>query len=493
MNLRLNKTINKKIAMKSQKLIFTAIALFLFTGIHFAQNEEGNRRRPAVPWDNGHLKVSENRLYLQHENGTPFFWLGETSWLFPSRLNRDEAGFYIGETAKNGFNVIQISILHSLGAMNAYGHIALPNGFNFSEIDQPGIYNYWKHVDFIVQQAATRGIYIGMVCVWGGNVRSMSEDDAKKYGEFLGKRYGKNPNIIWLIGGDIRGDLKPEVFNALATTIKTHAPNHLMTFHPFGRTLSATWFNDASWLDFNMFQSGHRRYGQRRGDGDLTINYMEEDSWRFVERSFAFKPVKPVLDGEPSYEHIPQGLHDPNEPRWQACDVRRYAYWSVFAGACGHTYGHSSIMQMYQPGVGSAYGAYIPWYEAVHAPGLMSMKHLKTLMLAFPYFERIPDQSVITGTNGVQYDRAIATRGNDYLLVYNYTNRRLEIDLKKISGAKKKAWWYSPANGQTEYIGEFTNEIHAFYRDSAYGAGNDWVLIVTDVKANYVENNLMTK
>ena len=51
------------------------------------------------------------------------------------------------------------------------------------------------------------------------------------------------------------------------------------------------------------------------------------------------------------------------------------------------------------------------------------MKYLKNLMLTFPFFERVPDQSVIAGTNGERYDRAIATRGNDYLLVYNYSGR----------------------------------------------------------------------
>ena len=473
--------------MKNKNFFLAAIALLFSTGIINAQENANSR-----PWSNGKLQVSENRRYLQHENGTPFFWLGETAWLLPSRLNRDEVGYYVGETAKNGYNVIQMSVLHSLGAMNAYGHQALPNGFDFSGIDRDGEYNYWKHVDYIVQQAASRGIYIGIVCVWGGNARSMSEDDARKYGEFLGKRYGKQPNIIWIIGGDIRGDATPEIFKTLAATIRTNAPDHLMTFHPFGRTMSATWFNNESWLNFNMFQSGHRRYGQRRGDGEYTIDdYTEEDSWRFVARSHAFQPIKPVLDGEPSYEHIPQGLHEAWETRWQASDVRRYAYWSVFAGACGHTYGHSSTMQMYRPGVGPAYGAETPWWDAVHDPGCQSMKHLKNLMLAFPYFERIPDQSVIAGTNGTLYERVIATRGNDYILVYNYTNRRMEIDMTKISGTKKKAWWYSPANGTAEYIGDYENGKHTFNRDSAYGAGNDWVLIITDAQVNYVENKLI--
>jgi hypothetical protein len=50
------------------------------------------------------------------------------------------------------------------------------------------------------------------------------------------------------------------------------------------------------------------------------------------------------LDGEPSYEGIPQGLHDPTQPLWTDADARRYAYWSVFAGACGHTYGDNAVL-----------------------------------------------------------------------------------------------------------------------------------------------------
>ena len=45
------------------------------------------------PWDNGRLKVSDNQRYLQFENGKPFFWLGETGWLLPERLDRAEAQY----------------------------------------------------------------------------------------------------------------------------------------------------------------------------------------------------------------------------------------------------------------------------------------------------------------------------------------------------------------------------------------------------------------
>ncbi|NDV79714.1 glycoside hydrolase family 140 protein [Dysgonomonas sp. 511] len=462
----------------------------LIANFSFAQDKS---KKAGLPWDNGKLKVSDNKRFLQHENGTPFFWLGETAWLLPSRSNRDEVDYFMNETKKNGYNVLQISTLHNIPSMNVYGHWALPNRFDFKDIDKPGEYNYWQHVDYIVERAQRSGIYIGIVCVWGTPVQQklMTVEDARKYGKFLAERYKKYPNIIWLIGGDIRGDVEPEVWQSLATTIRSIDSGHLMTFHPRGRTCSSTWFHNEPWLDFNMFQSGHRRYNQRKGDGDYPIEEnTEEDNWRFVEREFAMSPKKPVIDGEPSYEDIPHGLHDANERRWLAEDVRRYAYWSVFAGSFGHTYGHNSTMQMLRPGYQASFGAEKPWWEAIHDPGCQQMKYLKKLVMAFPFFERIPDQSVIAGTNGLQYERVIATRGNDYILVYNYTNRKEEIDMTKISGAKKKAWWYSPVNGSVEYIGEFNNGKQAFIHDSEYRAGNDKVLIITDAKTSYVKDNL---
>ena len=405
------------------------------------------------------------------------------------RLNREEVAFYLDNCSRAGFNVVQVQTLNGVPSMNVYGQYSMTDGFDFSHIDKKGVYGYWDHMDYIIRTAESKGIYIGMVCIWGGLVRSgqMDVEEAKAYGTFLAERYKDNPNIVWIIGGDTRGDVKTEVWETLARTIRSIDKNHLMTFHPFGRTMSATWFNDADWLDFNMFQSGHRRYGQTKGDGDnLADSNVAEDNWRYVEASLSKKPLKPVLDAEPSYEGIPHGLHNPKECRWTADDVRRYAYWSVFAGSFGHTYGNNSIMQFYREGYAPAYGAQETWQEALKDEGFNQMKYLKELMLRFPFFERIPDQSVIAGTNGERYDRAIATRGNDYLLVYNYSARPMQIDLTKISGEKKKAWWFNPQNGSMTYIGELENKITDFQYDAPYMRGEDRVLVVTDALKDYV-------
>lgn len=118
------------------------------------------------------------------------------------------------------------------------------------------------------------------------------------------------------------------------------------------------------------------------------------------------------------------------------------------------------------------------------------MKYLKELILKFPFFDRISDQSIIAGQNGERYDRLIATRGNDYLLVYNYTARPMKIDLSKISGTKKNCWWFNPKNGDLQFIGEYEGEKTVdFQLDLAYNSGNDRVLVVVDSEENYINKN----
>lgn len=451
--------------MKRQfQVLVTMVLLTMATALQAAAAEK--------PWQHGRLTVSENGRFLMHADGTPFFWQGETPWLMPQRLTRDEVVYYLDQCAAAGYNVVQIQVLNAVPSYNAYGQS--------SDGDA-----YWQHMDHIVQTAEARGIYVGMVAIWGGLVKAgrLTEAQAKDYGTFLAQRYKDSPNIVWIMGGDIQGDIHPEVWNMLATTIKAIDHSHLMTYHPRGRYTSAHWWSQAPWIDFHMFQSGHRRYGQRTAkDAVYPIpDNTEEDNWQYVDSTWAYAPVKPVIDGEPSYEGIPQGLHEATEPLWQAADVRRYAYWSVFAGACGHTYGNNAIMQFYRPGLPPAYFCRKPWHVALHDEGFHQMQHLRRLILLFPYFERVPDQTIVKD-NGTRYERLAATRGTDYLLVYNCTGRDMRIDLDKIAGQEKQVWWMDAATGQITPLGVFHSRILTF-RPLTNGDG---VLIAADATKHYL-------
>jgi hypothetical protein len=432
----------------------------------------------------GKLKISENRRFFMKEDGTPFFWLGDTGWLLFVKLDRAETETYLENRRKNGFNVIQVMVIHDVNhAVNVYGDSALTNrnvalplttaGKSFTDSIQ---YDFWDHVDFVISKAAEKGIYMALVPVWGSNVKSgyVNMEQARTYAEWLSARYHNMPNIIWLNGGDVRGSDTIDVWNAIGYTFWEKDPDHLVTFHPFGRTQSSWWYHDELWLDFNMFQSGHRRYDQ----DDTELSYGE-DNWKYAETDYGLIPVKPTTDGEPSYEDIPQGLHDPSQPYWTDNDVRRYAYWSVFAGTCGFTYGHNAVMQFYKPAdKRGAYGVRKYWYEGIHDPGAGQMKHLKKLMLSRPYFERIPDKSLIAN-QGRRYDHLAATRGENYAFIYTYTGRNIRVVMEILDGKKVKASWFNPRNGSFSKIGIFDNEgTRDFDPPGEPENGNDWVLVL---------------
>jgi hypothetical protein len=432
------------------------------------------------------LKISSNHRFFTNEKGQPFFWLGDTGWLLFSKLTREEAEQYLEDRKEKGFDVIQVMVLHTVAAVNVYGDSALVNknvahplvtpGNNFADKSE---YDYWDHVDFIVDLAAKKGLYIAMVPIWGTNVKAgwVSKEDAKSYAKWLANRYKNKWNIIWLNGGDIRGTDSLPTWKIVGSTLKKEDPNHLVSFHPFGRTSSSEYFPDESWLDFNMFQSGHRSYDL---DTSKSEHRFGPDNYKFLRIDYQLHPTRPSLDGEPSYELIPHGLHDTTKPYWQADDVRRYAYWSVFAGAAGHTYGHNSVMQFYKPtDKGGAYGPKKFWFDALSDSGAQQMIYLKKLILSKPYFERIPDQSLIAGVQGEKYNYIAATRGNSYAFIYDYKGRNFKVNLGKIKGEKVKASWYNPRDGNTESIGEFANKgVQEFDPPRDEKEGNDWVLIL---------------
>jgi hypothetical protein len=434
------------------------------------------------------LKVSKNQHYFTTEDGKPFFWLGDTGWLTFGKLDREGVNKYFQDRKAKGFNVVQIMVLHNINAVNVYGDAALVNEDVSKPLTTPGNnfnnaaeYDYWDHIDYVLDVAQKNGIYVGMVPVWGTNISSknskVSKEQAIKYAKFLANRYKNRTNIIWMNGGDTHGNEFKDIWNAIGSTLKTNNPNQLVTFHPFGRTDSSDDYHTATWLDFNMFQSGHRRYDQ-----DTLPGSFKEDNYKFVQRDLTLKPTKPTLDGEPSYEGIPHGLHDTLQPLWKASDVRRYGYWSVFAGAAGYTYGHNAVMQMFRKGDKPAYGNKVLWYDAINAPGAGQMVYLKKLMLEFPYFERVTDQSLVTN-QGEKHDYIAATKGKNYALIYTYTGRKIAVAMGKIAGDKVAATWYNPSNGQKTKIGIFANKgVQEFQHSGSKEDVNDWVLILTSIK-----------
>src|SRR5215212_1841951 len=101
------------------------------------------------------LKVSDNQRFLVHDDGTPFFYLGDTAWELFHRCTLQEAELYLRDRAAKGFTVIQavaLAEINGLHVPNMQGDLPLID-------DDPTQPNeaYFAHIDSVVALASSLG------------------------------------------------------------------------------------------------------------------------------------------------------------------------------------------------------------------------------------------------------------------------------------------------------------------------------------------------
>lgn len=428
------------------------------------------------------VRVSDNHRFFVTAEGRPFFWLADTAWQLIHDLDEAEMGRYLADRRDKGFTVIQTVVLaeHRFDRPNAFGHLPIEPRRPDRPIVQDGPNNdYWDDVERMLRLAETHGLYVGLLPTWGRYVSSdwqnglvdgfFNATNAEAYGRFLGARFKDHANIIWILGGDRAAptDAAKTVWRALARGIAigvSGAEDYsrvLMTYHTSGPGSTAWFLNDEPWLDFHALQSGHGRWAL---------------NWMMVEQACTMKPTLPVIDLEASYPGFRHG-----RPPTTATDddARRAAYWAVFAGAAGHTYGHHSIWQMHSPEYPGVAGPNEYWYDALDAPSARQMGHLRELIESRPFRTQRPDLSLLAFKQTKPWEMCLALRGDGYALIYTPTGRVLALHLGKFTGGKVNASWFDPRTGARTVIGEFANEgRRVFDPPGEEQPGNDWVLIL---------------
>jgi len=100
------------------------------------------------------LRISSNNRFLIKEDGSPFVWIGATMWKW-RKLSIKQIKMIFDDHASKGYNVIQL--------------IAYPDEY--------------ETVDEIIDYAATRDIYIGIVVCWYRDV--LRGNEAELYNSII--------------------------------------------------------------------------------------------------------------------------------------------------------------------------------------------------------------------------------------------------------------------------------------------------------------------
>ena len=407
-----------------------------------------------MPKSTSPLRISPNHRYLVDGRGHPVLIHGDTAWSLITALTETETEQYLADRECKGFNAIIVNLIeHKFnGPLTRLGHTPFENPFDLTTpVDA-----YWEYADKVLQKTARHGLTVFLAPLYlGYNGGSNDEgwiaetlasgiDKCREYGRYLGKRYARFNNLVWMIGGDRNPEDARDHVDALVKGIKEFDDRHLFTAHPAPESSPALEYGWDNWLDINTtytYQIVHRK---------LLADYN-------------CVPTRPFVLIESTYE----GEHNAS-----AVQIRRQAYWSILCGACGQFLGNRP-MWLFDSG----------WQDALDSLGSKDMVHLKTLFTSRPWYDLVPDQGhkIVTAGlgefNGLDYLAAASTANGCLLIAYLPNARTITVDLSQHKGESVKCWWYNPRSGKTEAGGKFQA---LNYQDFSPPGTGDWVFLVDD-------------
>jgi hypothetical protein len=461
---------------------------------------ESDARRAMSP-----LTVSADGRRLMTVEGEPFFYLADTAWTLPQRLKWDDALYYLNTRSRQGFTAIQVVALdpeRDVDMRDPSGNLALIEG----DVTKPNE-AYFQYLDRLLQAAEDMGLYVLLLPVWGQLVvgeswggstfpKTVNELNAYGFGQWIGKRYRDRPNIIWCLGGDRqpfhKGIDYRTVWRRLAEGLVNGVTDENCRWnepHPAWRKLLITyhtcfemetnefstmsyWSDDEAWISLILLQSGH---------GLLTANYRQ------VRAEYERSNSKPVLDAEPAYERMPMNWPQafPLHGDWI---VRKRAYWSLLAGAFGHTYGHASVWCMVSEKERNDILS-SSWFEALTHPGAEQMKILRDFVESLSFERWVPAQSILAHDAACgdvcldQHRQAVLDRDGEFAVVYFTDGGSERLNLADLNAADLFGIWFNP---RTADVTEVFN-IHRRPQGNAFeaptkGDEQDWLLVIATGK-----------
>jgi len=435
----------------------------------------------------GPLRIAASKRTIEHADGTPFFWLGDTWWMGLCKRWSwpDDFKLMIADRVAKGFTVIQIvaGLYPDMPPFDERGanEAGFPWEKDFTRINPA----YFDMADLRIQWLARSGLVPCIVSCWGYFLPLMGVEKMKQHLRNMIARWGAYP-VIWCLAGEAtmpyylsknpEQDRQAQMdgWTEVGQYVRQVDPYHrLVTIHP--TQVGRDQVKDESVLDINMLQTGHGGYGS------ISNTIVS------VTRERSRQPVMPVLVGEVSYEGI---LHE------STAEVQRLAFWaSMLSGAAGHTYGGNGIWQVntrQKPFGASPWGGTwgsIPWEEVYRLPGSTQLGLAKGLLQRYAWWRFEPHQEWVKPAGGPQNLNAPFAAGipGEVRVIYFYyptyqkpaeQNQVLNIE----PGIRYKAFFWRPRDGEEYDLGIIKPDASGTWEIPIQPTLEDWVVVIESIR-----------
>jgi Protein of unknown function (DUF4038)/Putative collagen-binding domain of a collagenase len=441
---------------------------------------------PAYP-----LKLSANRRYLVDQNNTPFLITGDNPHALMGMASTADAESYFADRQANGFNAVWMNVLVTTPAdYDSRDDASTPDGIRpftayiaggtdaaHYDLTKPN-QAYFARLDEMLTAAANHGLVVFLdpidTCckaapartVWLQALLANGLTAAGVYGKYLGERYKRFDNIIWLSGDDFNTWQTPEndaVVQAVAKAIKSADPMALQTVELNIFTSSS--LDDQTWAPL------------------ISLNSTYTYSPTYIEmlHSYNQTPVMPTYLVEGHYDLEKVGEPTDYGNPWV---LRRQGYWTMLSGGTGQLYGNAYTWP-FIPG----------WKFYIDTVGVKQLVIWKVFFSSLPWQDLVPDQdhTVVTGGLGnfgnlrtrvskSDFCTAAKTPDGSFVVAYMPSARTITVNMASLKGPAS-AKWFDPTNGAYTAIreGPFTNSGTRQFTPPGnnHDGDSDWVLVLS--------------
>ena len=404
------------------------------------------------------LRIESGKNYPVDREGHPFFMHGDSPWSLIGDLTDEDAYLYLEDRKARGFNTVLVNLIEHRFSRNApadaYGDRPFADNQDFVVPNEA----YFAHADRILQRACDLGFLVLLAPAylgyggggdgWYQEMAAAGAGELAAYGHFVGRRYRRFDNIMWVNGGDYDPPDK-ELVRAVAQGVMKEDPDALSTVHGAPETAPLEFWGHEPWLRLNNVYT----YGPV-----YAAAIREHDAGRGM----------PFFLMESAYEFE----HDADQ-----FQVRVQAYQAILSGAFGHLYGNNPIWHFGGPGLWSGD---LTWQKALDSPGARSMQILHEYFSSIRWWDLEPDtwDDLLIAGQGSYHARTLAARTRDgsLALVYLTAGRGVTLDLTKLAGPQVSARWVDPSSGGSETVPGSPFSAQLRYFDPPKGDHADWLL-----------------